>query len=130
MGQVKRKCSSLFSSDVVQKNANVTIFFLLILILMAWMFKLHQICYCYDYTSEEINSNLEISIFGKDGEPVSFKKILAGFPSDCKAASTINDVSPHLCFICLLHLANEHGLCIHGKPEMDDLNIHLPRIHT
>ncbi|KAJ6674666.1 CONDENSIN COMPLEX SUBUNIT 2 [Salix viminalis] len=42
-------------------------------------------------------------------EAVSFRDLLANFPSDCRAAATINEVSPHLCFICLLHLANEHG---------------------
>ncbi|GMN70217.1 hypothetical protein TIFTF001_039259 [Ficus carica] len=60
-------------------------------------------------------------------EPISFRKILANLPSDCNAAATINDVSPHLCFICLLHLANEHGLSIHGHTNMDDITIHLPR---
>ncbi|XP_024033064.1 condensin complex subunit 2 isoform X2 [Morus notabilis] len=59
-------------------------------------------------------------------EPISFRKILANLPSDCRAAATINDVSPHLCFICLLHLANEHGLSIHGHTNMDDLTIQLP----
>ncbi|PON84523.1 Condensin complex subunit 2/barren [Trema orientale] len=63
-------------------------------------------------------------------EPVSFRKILDSFPSDSKAAATINDVSPHLCFICLLHLANENGLSIRGHTNMDDLSILLPRSNT
>ncbi|PON42539.1 Condensin complex subunit 2/barren [Parasponia andersonii] len=63
-------------------------------------------------------------------EPVSFRKILGSFPSDSKAAATINDVSPHLCFICLLHLANENGLSIRGHTNMDDLSILLPRSNT
>ena len=29
----------------------------------------------------------------------------------------------HLCFICVLHLANEHGLVINGVPELDQLHI-------
>ncbi|PRQ52729.1 putative condensin complex subunit 2/barren [Rosa chinensis] len=57
---------------------------------------------------------------------VSFKQILGSFPSDCRAAPTINDISPHLCFICLLHLANEHGLKILGNTNLDDLSVHLP----
>ncbi|GER53225.1 condensin complex subunit 2 [Striga asiatica] len=56
---------------------------------------------------------------------VSFKQVLASFPNACRAAASINDISPHLCFICLLHLANEHGLKILGCPSMDDLSIHL-----
>ncbi|KAK7839419.1 condensin complex subunit 2 [Quercus suber] len=58
-------------------------------------------------------------------EVASFRQILASFPTDCKAAATISDISPHLCFICLLHLANEHGLSIHGNSNLDDLSIHL-----
>ncbi|CAN1843555.1 Condensin complex subunit 2, partial [Linum perenne] len=57
---------------------------------------------------------------------VSFKGLLASFPSECNAAASINDISPHLCFICLLHLANEHGLSIRGRSSLDDLEIHLP----
>ncbi|KAM7270086.1 hypothetical protein ACFE04_029300 [Oxalis oulophora] len=59
-------------------------------------------------------------------EAISFKEMLATFPSDCQAAPTIKDISPHLCFICLLHLANEHGLSIHGCTNLDDLSICLP----
>lgn len=56
---------------------------------------------------------------------MSFKQVLASFPEDCRAAAT-SDISPHLCFICLLHLANEHGLTINGCPNLDDLSIHPP----
>ncbi|KAG8488359.1 hypothetical protein CXB51_016381 [Gossypium anomalum] len=59
-------------------------------------------------------------------EETSFKHLLASFPADCKAAATTEEISPHLCFICLLHLANEHGLRIHGRPDMDDLGIQIP----
>lgn len=59
-------------------------------------------------------------------EVASFSQILASFPTDCKAAATVNEISPHLCFICLLHLANEHGLSIHGNTNLDDLSIRLP----
>nr|XP_043628578.1 condensin complex subunit 2-like [Erigeron canadensis] len=61
-------------------------------------------------------------------ETLSFKNTLASFRTDKKrpAAASIDDISPHLCFICLLHLANEHGLSIHGSPDLDDLRILLP----
>ncbi|KAJ7963760.1 Condensin complex subunit 2 [Quillaja saponaria] len=46
---------------------------------------------------------------------ISFKHLLATFPLDCPAAP--EDISPHMCFICLLHLANEHGLKINDCPD-------------
>ena len=58
-------------------------------------------------------------------DAISFKHLLATFPEDCGAAAS-SDISPHLCFICLLHLANEHGLRIQGSTNLDDLSIHLP----
>ncbi|KAL8153041.1 hypothetical protein V2J09_010801 [Rumex salicifolius] len=59
-------------------------------------------------------------------EVLSFKGVLTNFPSECRAASTLQDISPHLCFICLLHLANEHGLRICGSTTMDDLTVQIP----
>ncbi|XP_004506251.1 condensin complex subunit 2 [Cicer arietinum] len=61
-------------------------------------------------------------------EIVSFKNILANFPGECNAAANISDISPHLCFICLLHLANEKGLSIHSFPDLDDLSIRFPHV--
>ncbi|XWS51831.1 hypothetical protein CRYUN_Cryun11dG0016200 [Craigia yunnanensis] len=58
-------------------------------------------------------------------EALSFKHVLATFPFNCQAAAP-EDISPHLCFICLLHLANEHGLSIQDRPSLDDLSFHLP----
>lgn len=55
----------------------------------------------------------------------SFKHVLATFPNECRAAVP-KDISPHLCFICLLHLANAHSLSIYDCPTLDDLTIHLP----
>ncbi|XVF21003.1 hypothetical protein REPUB_Repub12eG0053100 [Reevesia pubescens] len=74
---------------------------------------------------DHIQQSPETSFQGPE-EMVSFKHLLASFPVDCRAATTIQEISPHLCFICLLHLANEHGLRIHGCPNMDDLGIELP----
>ncbi|CAL0319745.1 unnamed protein product [Lupinus luteus] len=53
--------------------------------------------------------------------------MLANFPGECYAAATISDISPHLCFICLLNLANEKGLSIQSCSNLDDLDIHLPQ---
>lgn len=92
----------------------------------------------YDKTSKQVDvQNLKETLwdhmqlspgtsFQGPEERVSFKHLLASFPVDCKAAATIEEISPHLCFICLLHLANEHGLSILGCPNMDDLGIKFP----
>ncbi|KAK1568486.1 hypothetical protein Q3G72_025079 [Acer saccharum] len=74
---------------------------------------------------EHMQESPQMVVQGEE-ETVSFRNLLSSFPSDCRAAATIKDISPHLCFICLLHLANEHGLSIHGTPNMDDLGIRLP----
>lgn len=59
-------------------------------------------------------------------ETLSFKHVLAAIPTRHRLSAPIEDISPHLCFICLLHLANEHGLSIHGCADLNDLRIHLP----
>ncbi|XP_073296850.1 condensin complex subunit 2-like [Primulina huaijiensis] len=62
---------------------------------------------------------------------ISFRQVLSCFPDGCRAATSINDISPHLCFICLLHLANEHGMHINSCLSLDDLSIRIiPRIDT
>ncbi|XP_052114751.1 condensin complex subunit 2 isoform X1 [Arachis duranensis] len=94
----------------------------------------------YDKTSKQVNvqelkitlwnhvqESANLSFEGKK-ETVSFRSVLANFPTDCNAAATISDISPHLCFICLLHLANEKGLSIQGYPSLDDLAICIPNI--
>ncbi|KAM1767703.1 hypothetical protein ACFX12_045765 [Malus domestica] len=91
----------------------------------------------YDKTSKQVDvqvlketlwnhvqESVQTSIQGEE-QLVSFKQMLGNFPGDCRAAETINDISPHLFFICLLHLANEHGLRILGSTSLDDLSIHL-----
>ncbi|RDX66143.1 Condensin complex subunit 2, partial [Mucuna pruriens] len=74
---------------------------------------------------DHIQESIQLPFQGKK-ERVSFKHVLANFPSKCNAAATISDISPHLCFICLLHLANEEGLSIQSCPNLDDLGICLP----
>ncbi|XP_028760326.1 condensin complex subunit 2-like [Neltuma alba] len=54
---------------------------------------------------------------------ISFKYPLASLPSNDSDAVEAEDISLHKCFICLLHLANEHGLIINDCPELDDLII-------
>lgn len=72
-----------------------------------------------------ISFNCFIALLKGQKEKVSFRNVLTNFPSKCNAAATISDISPHLCFICLLHLANEKGLSIQSCPNLDDLSICL-----
>ncbi|KAG4980039.1 hypothetical protein JHK84_033615 [Glycine max] len=94
----------------------------------------------YDKTSKQVDVHaLKITLWDHVQESVklplegqkdtlSFRNILANFPSECNAAATISDISPHLCFICLLHLANEKGLSIQNSPNLDDLAIRFPQV--
>ena len=38
-------------------------------------------------------------------------------------AGRLEDLSVHLCFICVLHLANEHGLVVRGAEGLDRLDL-------
>jgi condensin complex subunit 2 len=48
--------------------------------------------------------------------------VLATVPAS-NPAGRLEDLSVHLCFICVLHLANEHGLVIKSVPELNSLLI-------
>ncbi|KAJ1393808.1 Condensin complex subunit 2/barren [Sesbania bispinosa] len=94
----------------------------------------------YDKTSKQVDVQaLKITLWDHVQESVklpsqgqkeiiSFRNLLGNFPSECNAAANISDISPHLCFICLLHLANEKGLSIQSCPNLDDLAICLPHV--
>jgi len=55
-------------------------------------------------------------------DPIEFADILATVPEN-NPAGRLEDLSIHLCFICVLHLANEHGLVVRGVPEMNKMQI-------
>lgn len=58
----------------------------------------------------------------------SFHELLSNFPED-NAAGATEDISVHMAFICMLHLANEHGLKITDRPSLADLDIsNLPAL--
>ena len=40
------------------------------------------------------------------------------------SAGLLEDLSVHVCFICVLHLANEHALRITGVDNLDAMTIH------
>ena len=55
-------------------------------------------------------------------QSLSFQDLVATL-SPTNPAGHLDDISVHLCFICLLHLANEHGLRVTGAPTLDTLLI-------
>ena len=55
-------------------------------------------------------------------EGIEFADILATVPHE-NNVGRLEDLSVHLCFICVLHLANEHGLAINGFPQLDRLTV-------
>ncbi|KAI5076166.1 hypothetical protein GOP47_0008231 [Adiantum capillus-veneris] len=96
--------------------------------------KVQKIEVDYDKTSKQIDvralkealwQNLQdaSSAVQDNEEPsFSFKSLLSQVPTACEAAAP-SDISVHLCFICLLHLANEHNLCILDCSSLDELYI-------
>ena len=58
---------------------------------------------------------------------VSFQDLIADIPA-FGAAGRAEDLSVHLCFICLLHLANEHGLAVNGSKSLDQLVVSHPAL--
>ncbi len=61
----------------------------------------------------------------KPAPPVSFAHLLQSVTPDC-GAGAVSDLSVHMCFICVLHLANEHGLAISGVKDLDEMRITHP----
>ena len=59
---------------------------------------------------------------GTPHDPIEFADIIATVPRENPAGS-LEDLSVHLCFICVLHLANEHGLVVTWFPTMDRLTV-------
>ncbi|EFN54475.1 hypothetical protein CHLNCDRAFT_135132 [Chlorella variabilis] len=53
---------------------------------------------------------------------LQFQDVLSTVP-ERNAAGRLEDLSVHLCFICVLHLANEHGLVVRSVPQLDQLLI-------
>lgn len=100
--------------------------------------KVQKIDVDYDRTSKEVDvrilketlweriqdfSMISEEDYGERSESaVSFKRLLNSFPARCAAAAPEN-ISVHLCFICLLHLANEHSLKIQDCSTLDELSI-------
>jgi condensin complex subunit 2 len=59
---------------------------------------------------------------GGSKPPIPFQEVIISVPEQ-SAAGSLEDVSVHMCFICLLHLANEKGLVIKAKEDLKTLTI-------
>ncbi|KAK3261735.1 hypothetical protein CYMTET_29363 [Cymbomonas tetramitiformis] len=59
---------------------------------------------------------------GSEQQAISFHDVLSSVPAKNNAGD-LNDLSVHLCFICMLHLANENGLAITGAPSLEDMQV-------
>ena len=58
-----------------------------------------------------------------DGEQqLRFRDVISML-GEGSGAGRLADLSVHLCFICLLHLANEHGLAIQDATDLAQLTI-------
>jgi len=57
------------------------------------------------------------------GPPViPFQDVIVHVPDESPAGA-LQDVSVHMCFICLLHLANEKGLVVRAQEDLKTLTI-------
>ena len=76
---------------------------------------------------ESLWQNMEAIQEAADDQAISFQDVIAGLPQK-SVAGRAEDLSVHLCFICLLHLANEHGLSVQGTAELDQLIVGHPTL--
>lgn len=74
---------------------------------------------------ESLWRNMEAVQEATDDQAISFQDVIADLPQ-YSAAGRAEDLSVHLCFICLLHLANEHGLSMQGTESLDRLSVGHP----
>jgi hypothetical protein len=88
-------------------------------------------CRTFDYFLYKcLNSNhydfiiLDLQFVQQEREQIEsslcLSQVLHDLPSNNPDA-TMTEISPHLYFICLLHLANEHGMTLRDWPTLDKL---------
>ncbi|KAG8051727.1 hypothetical protein GUJ93_ZPchr0001g31443 [Zizania palustris] len=83
---------------------------------------LKEVLWNHIHTSSETDDLQE----GEDKEsPLCLSKVLQDLPG-CNADAADAEISPHLYFICLLHLANEHCLTLRDRPTLDEIDIYIP----
>jgi condensin complex subunit 2 len=73
--------------------------------------------------TEEDSEQHDGATAAANGQPtIPFQEVIVSVPEQ-SAAGSLEDVSVHMCFICLLHLANEKGLVIKAKEDLKTLTI-------
>jgi condensin complex subunit 2 len=55
-------------------------------------------------------------------QPVDFRDVIKVVPKE-SPAGRLEDMSVHMCFICLLHLANQHGLEVKSGDDLRTLTV-------
>jgi hypothetical protein len=72
---------------------------------------------------QDDDSTTAAAAAGEGSKPtIPFQEVIVSVPEQ-SAAGSLEDVSVHMCFICLLHLANEKGLVIKAKEDLKTLTI-------
>uniref|UniRef100_A0A453EWD9 Condensin complex subunit 2 n=1 Tax=Aegilops tauschii subsp. strangulata TaxID=200361 RepID=A0A453EWD9_AEGTS len=73
-----------------------------------------------------IHTSAKTADLERDGiEPsLCLTKVLHDLPCSNRDVST-TEISPHLYFICLLHLTNEHSLTLRDCPTLDEIDIYI-----
>jgi condensin complex subunit 2 len=73
--------------------------------------------------AEQDDDSTTAAAAGGGSKPtIPFQEVIVSVPEQ-SAAGSLEDVSVHMCFICLLHLANEKGLVIKAKEDLKTLTI-------
>ena len=57
---------------------------------------------------------------------VGFGELLEKLPEGSGGPGPLSDISVHMAFICVLHLANENGLAISGAESLREMKIKMP----
>eukprot|EP00878_Enallax_costatus_P041186 GHUV01047750.1.p1 GENE.GHUV01047750.1~~GHUV01047750.1.p1 ORF type:complete len:115 (-),score=35.73 GHUV01047750.1:357-701(-) len=70
----------------------------------------------------EQSSTTQHSTPTAEAPTVPFQDVIVAVPEQSDAGD-LSDVSVHMCFICLLHLANEKGLVIKAQEDLKTLTI-------
>jgi len=73
---------------------------------------------------KELKETLERGILDNESDAgaVSFKKVISD-STISSAAYREEDLSVHMCFICLLHVANENQLALSSSKSLDELQV-------
>ncbi|WIA14003.1 hypothetical protein OEZ85_002564 [Tetradesmus obliquus] len=76
-----------------------------------------------DSSSSSMDTDAAAAAAPSSQQPtIPFQEVIVSVPQR-SAAGSLEDVSVHMCFICLLHLANEKGLVIKAQEDLATLNI-------